>query len=84
MIGLTGGGRRDVVMRYVKEKRATFPVAIIGLPTTYENNRFARLYGHAIMGTTYVLDANGRIVFRELRADEDDLRAVLTKLSSWK
>ena len=68
-----------MVQQYRRDGQLTYPTAVVesyGLHPT----RLSAMYGNPPMGTTYILDSTGRVVYRDVRADPDEMRAALKKL----
>jgi len=82
-LGLASTAVPALVSQYARERRFTYPVSVIG-STQNLGEPLRKLFGDPEMGTTFIVDRTGRVVFRDARADEDDLRAVLTKLVTGK
>lgn len=65
------------VRKYLQENGFTFKVVLGGSGEQY---RVGRAYGVQSYPTSYLLDAQGRVVWREVGYNEAALRAALTKL----
>jgi outer membrane lipoprotein-sorting protein/peroxiredoxin len=66
------------ISAYLKRNGLTYPVLLGGEDTA--RSVFARYQLHNAYPGTYLLDANGRIVYRAVGADIDGLRRALAKL----
>ena len=66
-----------MINKYVKENNFTF---LIGMKGKGDNYDAALQYRVEAYPTNYVLDGNGKIVFRSVGFDEAGIRAALQKL----
>jgi hypothetical protein len=68
------------INKYVKENKFTFPIGLGGGNSGEEKLDIARNYGVQAYPTNYVVDSNGKVVFRSVGFDPDGIRAALAKL----
>ena len=75
MIAINNGDSKDVINNYVKENEFTFRV---GMPP--KGYGIFNDYGVQAYPTNYVVDGNGKVVFRCVGFDEKGIKAALNKL----
>ena len=75
MIAINNGDSNDVINKYVKENEFTFQV---GAPP--KGYGIFNDYGVQAYPTNYLVDANGKVVFRSVGFDEKGLKDALSKL----
>lgn len=77
-MALNGTDDADVINKYVKENNFTF---LIGMKGKGDNYNASLQYGVMAYPTNYVLDSNGKVIFRSVGFDEEGIRAALAKLN---
>ena len=75
MIAINNGDKKDVINSYVKENEFTFRV---GMPP--KGYGIFSDYGVQAYPTNYLVDSNGKVVFRSVGFDEQGIKAALDKL----
>lgn len=81
MIAVNSGDSVDVINKYAKESGFTFRIGLGGRPTADgKNYAVFDLYGVQAYPTNYLLDGEGRVVFRSVGFNEAGLKAALEKM----
>ncbi len=78
LVALNGTDSADVINKYIKANNFTF---LIGMKGKGDNYDAALQYRVQLYPTNYVLDSDGKVVFRSVDFDEAGIRAALEKLS---
>jgi len=68
------GDDQQTVRKYLEENHFSFPVVLAG---DGPNPAIARDYGIQAFPTNYLVDANGKVVWRSLGFDEEGLRKAI-------
>lgn len=76
MIAINNGDSEDVINKYVTENSFTFKV---GMPP--KGYGIFGDYGVQAYPTNYLLDGDGKVVYRSVGFDEKGLKAALEKLN---
>ena len=74
---MNGQDSAETINKYVNENHFSF---LIGMPGKGQNYDAATQYRVEAYPTNYVLDSNGKVVFRTVSFDEEGIRAALGKL----
>lgn len=81
VLAVNGGDALDDVEQCVKEAGLTFPIGRDGRPTSDGRTPAVfDLYGVQAYPTNYLLDGEGRVVFRSVGFNEAGLKSALSKL----
>lgn len=75
MIAVNNGDSKETINRYVAENSFSFHV---GMPP--QGYGIFKDYGVQAYPTNYLLDGNGKVVFRSVGFDEAGLKSALAKL----
>ena len=68
-----------MIQKYVAENKFTFPIILAGSGGSGEY-ALAKSYGVEAYPTNYLVDADGKVVFRSVGFNEAGLKAALEKL----
>ena len=77
-VGITCGGRKELVEKYARDMRLTFHLTTSPIPAGYDF-RIRELYGVKNIPTTILVDAEGKVLLSDLRYDDEDLKAALAR-----
>ncbi len=78
---MNGFDKEDVMDKYVKENKFTFPVVVANTGGGGGGEyALAKAYGVEAYPTNYLVDAKGTVVFRSVGFDEAGLRSAIEKL----
>lgn len=79
LIAINGFDNKDVINNYVKENKFSFGIVMAGGDSgqSYDVGKF---YGVQAYPTNYVLDPEGKVVWRGVGFNEAEIRAALEKL----
>jgi len=75
LIAINHGDSADTITNYIKEGHFTFDIVMGG-----EEGSVFKDYGVQAFPTNYVLDPDGKVVWRGVGFDETSIRAALEKL----
>ena len=75
MVAVNHGDRAELVTRYLRENKLTFKTVLTGRDT-----RTVAAYGVEAFPTNYLLDAEGKVVWRGPGWDEKRLRDALARM----
>ncbi len=79
LIAINSGDDKDTINKYIKENNWTFNIVMGGQPGGADYAIFKQ-YGVQAYPTNYVLDSNGKVVWRGIGFNEPEIRAALEKL----
>lgn len=77
LVAINNGDERDVINKYVKEGGFTFPI-VMGDYMGGDSSVFKK-YGVQAYPTNYLLDENGRVLWRGVGFNEKQMRDALEK-----
>jgi hypothetical protein len=76
IVGINRGDSRETVIQYVRRNQFTFQIAMGGSAEVYIGTK----YGVWVYPTNYLLDSNGKVIWRNSGFDETGIRAALQQL----
>ncbi|MBM3459966.1 MAG: TlpA family protein disulfide reductase [Armatimonadetes bacterium] len=79
ILAVNGFDKQDVIEKYIKDNSFTFPVILAGDGQS-QQYALATAYGVEAYPTNYLIDAEGKVVFRSVGFSEAGLKAALAKL----
>ena len=79
LIAVNYGDPASTIKQYIKEGHFTFDI-VMGGQESGPNFRVFKQYGVEAFPTNYVLDPEGKVVWRGVGFDEEAIRAALEKL----
>jgi hypothetical protein len=80
LIAINDSDSPNTINKYVKDNKFSFVIGLGGGNSGEEKMDMARDYGVQAYPTNYVLDSNGKVVFRCVGFDPEGIRAALAKL----
>jgi hypothetical protein len=80
LIAVNGMDSADVINKYVKENKFSFTVGMAAKKEGGGIYDVAEKYGVMAYPTNYLVDADGKVVWRGVGFEEDELRKALGKL----
>ena len=79
LIAVNNGDPKDRINQYVKDGSFTFPI-VMGGPRNTKDYKVFEDNGVQAYPTNYVLDSDGKVVYRGVGFNESEIRAALAKL----
>jgi len=81
LIAINSGDPEETINKYAKESGFTFKIGMGEKPASDgKNYQVPTLYGVQAYPTNYVLDGEGKVIFRSVGFNEEGLRGALEKL----
>lgn len=77
LVALNGTDNADTIRKYIKDNNFTFMIGMKGKGDNYDASLQYRVEAYP---TNYVLDGDGKVIFRTVGFDEEGIRAALAKL----
>ena len=77
-MAVNGFDSKEVIQKYIDDNKFTFHVGLAGKNVGAAYN-IAEKYGVMAYPTNYLLDPNGKVLWRSVGFSETDLRAALKK-----
>ena len=79
LVALNNGDDKETIDKYIAENKFTFKIGMGG-QSGGEYDKIAKAYGVMAYPTNYVVDSNGKVIWRGVGFDEKGIRDALAKL----
>ena len=79
LVALNNGDDKETIDKYVAENKFTFKIGM-GSQSGGEYDKISKAYGVSAYPTNYIVDSNGKVIWRGVGFDEIAIRGALAKI----